>query len=973
MSWRVWLLVITLVGNLLFRLSAAAQDDTNRKLSPAELFQQTSPAIVRVDRYDQGSFTGMGTGFFISDQGLLVTNHHVIRDGDLWRVVFGDDRSLDVAGIVAINEQADVAVLKVKGRWLPYLALGEERLPAPGEKVLAIGNPLGLTNTISDGLLSGYRDTPGRPRMLQISAPISQGSSGGPLFLDGDPRVVGVTTSVASEGQNLNFAVPAREVARLLKKSAGRLAAEDVPAARELLAVARTGSAEQLERFLQRGAKYDQIARETVLGDDEQRYFNWEVDSKLLVNGQNVLAVELHQRGGVSSDLGFDLQLAAESDELAILVPKGATWKYLDNGTDQGTPWRQADFDDSQWKSGPAKLGYEDDARTVVGFGEDENNKHITTYFRHAFHTDKAASVKRLALSLLRDDGVIVYLNGKLAVCDNMDIQLDIDVAGDQGQTPLHLATTAGNEAAVRLLLEAGAMPNRPTQAGKTALDLATENHRDDVATALRQKGGLSSDQLAKLTAALGAVREDKLENLTARIGQDVQIDWQDGDGATLLHHAVYAGHEELAKWLLDRGAHVNHGDVEGYRPLHVAVLHGRNRLVELLLDNGADAQTRNDDGDTCLIHAAQAGHHQIAPMLLDKGASIDARSASTGRTALFYALRDLEVLQLLIQRGADLNAEDRGGVTSLSLAVERGLSDAADILRQHGAKVSVPSALRTSLPKFQADLANSIGMMFRRIEPGKFTMGSPQQETGRSEHEQQHEVTLTKSYFIAVSEVTREQFQMFITESGHQPYSKGDQQTIRLPGGAQLSQEVDLSWESPGIEQAPGHPAVLVSWLDAVAFCRWLGRREGKAYRLPTEAEWEYACRAGTSSPYYNGHTLEDLKKSAWCNYRSGSLLGIALGTANKGTQAVGSFQPNAWGLYDMHGNVHEWTGERFGTFSAAAATDPVGPQEGDKRVHRGGSWSSKPASCRSAYRDGADPKSGYPDVGFRVVMEAT
>jgi len=222
--------------------------------------------------------------------------------------------------------------------------------------------------------------------------------------------------------------------------------------------------------------------------------------------------------------------------------------------------------------------------------------------------------------------------------------------------------------------------------------------------------------------------------------------------------------------------------------------------------------------------------------------------------------------------------------------------------------------------------------------------------------------VTVTKSYLIGVTEVTREQFGMFVTESGHRPFQQKARVTTRLPDGKTRSEVIDISWRRPVVWQGPGHPVVLVNWEDAVAFCRWLSEREGKTYRLPTEAEWEYACRAGTKTPYCNGQTVDDLKKSGWCQFGEKS---------NRGTKPVGSYEPNAWGLYDVHGNVIEWTANRYGDFPADAVTNPQGPQKGNERVRRNGSWRSKPSECRSASRNSHNPKVGRRGTGFRVVLE--
>lgn len=147
MSREAGLLLIAAMGSFV-SLSVAARGERQKRLTPAELFRQTSPAIVRVCAYDeQGGQKGQGTGFFVSEDGLLVTNHHVIKDGASWRVLFEDDLSLEVAGVVDTDTRADLAILQVNNQWLPCLELAGDELPSPGERVLAIGNPLGLTNT----------------------------------------------------------------------------------------------------------------------------------------------------------------------------------------------------------------------------------------------------------------------------------------------------------------------------------------------------------------------------------------------------------------------------------------------------------------------------------------------------------------------------------------------------------------------------------------------------------------------------------------------------------------------------------------------------------------------------------------------------------------------------------------------------------------------------------------------------------
>ena len=167
-------------------------------------------------------------------------------------------------------------------------------------------------------------------------------------------------------------------------------------------------------------------------------------------------------------------------------------------------------------------------------------------------------------------------------------------------------------------------------------------------------------------------------------------------------------------------------------------------------------------------------------------------------------------------------------------------------------------------------------------------------------------------------------------------------------------------SWRNAGFEQTDEHPVVNVSWNDAVAFCKWLSKKESKTYRLPTEAEWEYACRAGTTTRYYSGDDPETLAKV-------GNVADAAAKAkfpdwkctikANDGyvfTAPVGQFKPNAFGLYDMHGNAWQWCADWYGAeyYATSPADDPTGPDSGDVRVLRGGSWYAGPNFARSARR---------------------
>jgi hypothetical protein len=182
------------------------------------IYANASPGVVLVRTYDRASrHTGFGSGFLVSPDGLIATNHHVIRTARSARVVFGDDSERPVTGVAAADPEWDLVLLKIDGRNLPALSLASGSVPPVGAKVYAIGHPEGLRNTLSDGLVSGHRGAGDAPAFIQTTAAISPGSSGGPLLSDRG-EVVGITTLSLVEGQNLNLAIPVSKLEALLRR-----------------------------------------------------------------------------------------------------------------------------------------------------------------------------------------------------------------------------------------------------------------------------------------------------------------------------------------------------------------------------------------------------------------------------------------------------------------------------------------------------------------------------------------------------------------------------------------------------------------------------------------------------------------------------------------------------------------------------------------------------------------------------------
>jgi formylglycine-generating enzyme required for sulfatase activity/tRNA A-37 threonylcarbamoyl transferase component Bud32 len=281
-------------------------------------------------------------------------------------------------------------------------------------------------------------------------------------------------------------------------------------------------------------------------------------------------------------------------------------------------------------------------------------------------------------------------------------------------------------------------------------------------------------------------------------------------------------------------------------------------------------------------------------------------------------------------------------------------------ISKEAGPGGHVANVIRAKADRLPADHTNTLGMTFKLIPAGKFAMGSPQQEIDRclesaGEDEDrkerlqaevpEHDVEITRPFYLGTTEVTVGQFQKFV--AANPTYDVGDER-----------------WKVLGVSQSDNHPVVWVSWKNAVDFCMWLSEKEGKHYRLPTEAEWEYSCRAGKSGTRYcYGDDEEQLDQYAWYGKNSDGR-----------THPVGTQQPNAWGLHDMHGNAWEWCKDYYDAnyYRSSPVKDPIGPFTGIERVGRGGAYELPAAFCRSAHRGHVVPGFRSFNLGFRVLLVA-
>jgi formylglycine-generating enzyme required for sulfatase activity len=295
---------------------------------------------------------------------------------------------------------------------------------------------------------------------------------------------------------------------------------------------------------------------------------------------------------------------------------------------------------------------------------------------------------------------------------------------------------------------------------------------------------------------------------------------------------------------------------------------------------------------------------------LADQAATPASKGAMLRRAQAYY------------QRFLELHTATDLGRTAATLTLKR--------IEEALAKLGPAPEPKSSAATLTLDLGNGVTMKLVLIRAGKFTMGSPDSEEGRKADEgPQHEVTISKHFYMGMTEVTQAQFEA-------------------------------VMGTNPSQFKGPTNPVDSISWDEAAEFCRKLSEKTRKPVRLPTGAEWEYACRAGSKTRFSFGDSDSVLGDYAWFASNSGGK-----------TNPVGQRKPNAWGLYDMHGNVAEWCADWYGPYSSEASVDPQGPASGGSRVVRGGAWCDVGSRCfRCASHSGTVPSRRPNLFGFRCAM---
>lgn len=277
--------------------------------------------------------------------------------------------------------------------------------------------------------------------------------------------------------------------------------------------------------------------------------------------------------------------------------------------------------------------------------------------------------------------------------------------------------------------------------------------------------------------------------------------------------------------------------------------------------------------------------------------------------------------------------------------------------------KQAANAGFQSTVPQAQA--GKDLEPKMVAIPAGSFTMGSPSTEKERSLDEQQHTVSIS-AFYLGQTQVTKGQFTEFIAATNYPTEAEKGDGSYGWTGIA-WGKDKSYNWRNVVFTQTDQHPVVCVSWNDAMAYIGWLNKETGKTYRLPTEAEWEYACRASTTTPFSFGDTITPEQVNYNGNY---PYAGGAKGLYRGRTVAVKSLPVNPWGLYEMHGNVWEWCADWYGEYKPEAEINPVGPDAGSDRVLRGGSCFGRGGRTRSACRFRYGPARRDVYIGFRLAL---
>ena len=573
----------------------------------------------------------------------------------------------------------------------------------------------------------------------------------------------------------------------------------------------------------------------------------------------------------------------------------------------------------------------------------------------------------------------------------------DIGEPASDGLTPDALRTMR------EIVAQRSSTPVPAAEAGETSREVRADTGTPALAQAL------SRDFLHRI------VRTGDIDGVHAAIRTGADVNARDPRGWTPLMHAANQGHALLVPVLVDAGAVLDTQAADGATALFIAVLQGHEDIVRSLARAGADLSVRGPRGKTPLELAELQGRERSIAILTETGADragfLAAEEANTAEGYDRYlashpdgafaetarerrgAARDREAFDRAQARdtidafrayreahpdGAFL-AEARSRSEELGDPVVFAEARAAHTVAAYtGYLARYPDGEFAEAARQELVLLQVLGAEFRDCETcpamvvipaGSFDMGSDDGEAGERP---QHRVTIAEPLAVGKLEVTFEEFEAFVRDTGHDMADE-DGLLGLPPANACFSRKIlqvfeRLTWRSPGYRQDGTLPAVCVSWSDAVAYTKWLSIRTGNRYRLLSEAEWEYAARAGTTTAFSFGGTLSTNE----ANYDGSHNDALSVDRENRGQPVpAGSFPANPFGLHDMHGNVLEWVEDCWHPNHEEAPVDGRARTSGGDcslRVVRGGSWFNHAPSLRSAYRSAIEAKQRYTHYGFRV-----
>ncbi|MGD0093197.1 MAG: SUMF1/EgtB/PvdO family nonheme iron enzyme, partial [Planctomycetota bacterium] len=377
--------------------------------------------------------------------------------------------------------------------------------------------------------------------------------------------------------------------------------------------------------------------------------------------------------------------------------------------------------------------------------------------------------------------------------------------------------------------------------------------------------------------------------------------------------------------------------------------------------DAGATIPSRDREGSPEASGLADARGSEASRQQVGRPAGSPGEPAARPKTKyIALALLGLGalVLALALLRGG---GADKSGRQADSTASTPPIPSIPSIQSrpEAGAPAAQPDV--GALPKeLSLDLGGGVKMEMVLVPAGEFMMGSA---CNKPEEKPVHKVKISRPFYMGKYHVTVAQFRAFADGTKYQTVAEKQGFAHAWKDQFVKDQVVKgTNWRTPGFPQEDNYPVSVITWYDAQEFCKWATKLAGRTVRLPSEAEWEYACRAGTTTLYNTGDKDSDLELAGWFEKNSGMH-----------TNAVGQKKPNAWGLYDMHGNVWQmcadWFNDKY--YADSPPVDPKGPANGGHRVLRGGTWNSYPRQCRAEFRSRTTPEAPYADIGFRCALD--